>query len=412
MMEPLAFVAAALFVLGAPALSAVYWLRSRDAAADAVELAAVAYGGVAISALSIWVFAQAFGLSWKVLLLGVFAGSTAIVTPALVRRRVRSAAPAKNKHFPVLGIAGLVFATLAYIPFLTYGWERADGIHRMAMTDWYKHLITTTALGVADVFPPPNPFLHVAEPAPYYYGFHLVGAAIARLAGSIAGPAAVGELIFPALLLLTLLTAAATPFVAYTVARTVAAGSGGGRGDASRVPLLAALGATFLAGFDLIPLALDAAVNLASSEPLEGGLAGLRALVPSTHLDYWIHHNERQFNAPYLTTIWAPQHMAAVLVALLAIHLVLRRAQLAERASRSAPFGVAWLLPAALLAGLPALSAYVAVGLAFGVGGAALAESVRKRCLPWRTTAWQLWLVPGTVAIVRSLPVAAVLVSG
>ena len=448
-MEPLAFVAAALFVLGTPALSAVYWLRSRDAAADSVELAAVAYGGVAIAALSIWVSVQTFGLSSQVLLFGVFAGSAAIVIPALVRaglraagsdafgaddaivctghhdgrvvpdavttvarRRFAVAAPAKNEHFRVLSVAGLVFATLAYIPFLPYGWERADGIHRMAMTDWYKHLVTTTALGAADAFPPPNPFLHAAEPAPYYYGFHLVAAAITRLAGSIAGPTAAGELVFPALLLLTLLTAAATPFVAYTVARTVAKGRGGGVGDASRVPLLAALGATFLAGFDLIPLALDTVVNLVSRESLEGGLAGLRALVPSTHLDYWIHHNERQFSAPYLTTIWAPQHMAAVLVALLAIHLVLRRAHLAEKTWRSAPFGVAWLLPAALLAAVPALSAYVAVGLAFGVGGAALAESVRKRCAPWRTMAWRLWLVPGTAAIGISLPVAAVLASG
>ncbi len=444
MMEPLAFVAAALLVLGVPALSAIYWLRSSDATADTVELAAVAYGGIAVSALSIWVSAQAFGLSWEALVLGVFVGSTAIATPAWVRAGIAAfradeasvltghhhghlapdaaatvtpgwlatGAPAKNKHFGVLGVAGLAFATLAYLPFLSYGWERADGIHRMAMTDWYKHLIATTALGIADAFPPPNPFLHAAEPAPYYYGFHLVAATIARLAGSIAGPRAVGELVFPALLLLTLLTAAATPFVAYSVARTVAAGRGGGRSDASRVPLLAALGATFLAGFDLIPLALDTIRNLASSESWEGGLAGLRALVPSTHLDYWIHHNERQFSAPYLTTIWAPQHMAAVLVALLAIHLVLRRAQLTRRTGRSAPFGAAWLLPAALLAGLPTLSAYVAIGLACGVGGAALAECVRKFCPPWRTTAWSLWLVPGTVAIALSLPVTAVLASG
>jgi len=82
------------------------------------------------------------------------------------------------------------------------------------------------------------------------------------------------------------------------------------------------------------------------------------------------------------------------------------------RTGRPAPFGVAWLLPAVLLAGLPTLSAYVAIGLACGVGGAALAESVREICLPWRTTAWSLWVVPGTVAIALSLPVAAVLASG
>ena len=448
-MELVAFVVAALFVLGAPALSAVYWLRSRDATADSVELAAVAYGGIAISALSIWAFAFTFGLSSTVLVAAVFVGSAVVVAPAVVRAGLRAAgsdalgagdasaltgqhdgrvvpdmvtspepikltaeAPEKNAHFVILSVTGLLFAALAYLPFLSFGRVGADGIHRMAMTDWYKHLMATTSLSAADVFPPPNPFLHAVEPAPYYYGFHLVAATIARLASTIAAPEAAGELVFPALLLLTLSTALATPFVAYAATRTIAAGRGGELGDASRVPLLAALGATLLAGFDLIPLVLDTLLNLATSERLEGGLAGLRAIVPSTHLDYWIHHNERQFNAPYLTTIWAPQHMAAVLVALLALHLVLRRTQLAERTWRSAPFGVAWLLPAALLAGLPALSAYVAVGLAIGVCGAGLAEMLRKRCLLWHTVAWRLWLVPGTIAIVFSLPVVVVLGSG
>ena len=55
-------------------------------------------------------------------------------------------APAGNAQFLVLLIAGLIFAMLVWLPFTTYGWERVDGIHRMAMTDWYKHLMTTTAL--------------------------------------------------------------------------------------------------------------------------------------------------------------------------------------------------------------------------------------------------------------------------
>ena len=50
------------------------------------------------------------------------------------------------------------------------------------MTDWYKHIVITTALSSADAFPPSNPFVHGVEPAPYYYGFHLVAASIARLA--------------------------------------------------------------------------------------------------------------------------------------------------------------------------------------------------------------------------------------
>ena len=32
--------------------------------------------------------------------------------------------------------------------------------------------------------------------------------------------------------------------------------------------------------------------------PLSGGFAGLRAVVPSAHLDFWIHHNERSFSVP------------------------------------------------------------------------------------------------------------------
>jgi hypothetical protein len=219
-------------------------------------------------------------------------------------------------------------------------------------------------------------------------------------------------MVYPALLLLTLATAAATPFVVYAAARTIASGRGTDLGDAARVPLLAALGATFLAGFDLIPLALDTLVNLAGGAARAGGLAGLRALIPSTHLDYWIHHNERQFNAPYMTVIWAPQHMAAVLVALLAIHLVLRRRLRAERAGVGDTLAPGWLLPALLLAGLPALSAYVALGLVIAVAGATLVESARRPCLLWRTHSWRQWLLPGLLAAVPALPVAALLAAG
>jgi hypothetical protein len=446
-MELLAFAAAVLVVLAAPGLAAVSWQRSQDSSADSVEMVAVGYGGIAVAALSLWVAGELLGMSWRAALFASLAGSLVLWAPALARLvvRLRTAdpgvadapltgqydgrvvpdagisdkapalrveAPASNAHFAVLTVSGALFALLAYVPFLTYGWQRPDGIHRMAMTDWYKHLATTTALGASDVFPPANPFLHAADSAPYYYGFHLVASSIARLAGSFGGPTEVGALTYPALLLLTLMAAAATPFVAYTAARTIAIGKGDGSGDAASVPLLAALGATFLAGFDLIPLGIDTALNIARGGSLGGGMAGLRAVIPSTHLDYWIHHNERQFSAPYLTTIWAPQHMVAVLVALLAVHLILRRGLIAERTGRTGPFGASWLLPALLLAGLPALSAYVALGLAAGVAGAVVFDSLRRRCLLWQTPAWQLWLLPGLAAVALSLPVVALLGSG
>ena len=65
--------------------------------------------------------------------------------------------------------------------------------------------------------------------------------------------------------------------------------------------------------------------------PLESGVAGVRSLVPYTQLDFWIHHNERQFSPPYVTAIWAPHHLAGVLLALLLIHLLRARRQRTSR---------------------------------------------------------------------------------
>ena len=210
-------------------------------------------------------------------------------------------------------------------------------------------------------------------------------------------------------MLLTLLTALATPFVAYSVARGLTVSE---MRKAPRAPLLAALSATFLAGFDLIPLGIDTARSMARSWPLPEGFAALRAIVPSTHLDYWIHHNERQFNAPYMTTIWAPQHMAGVLLALLVVHLVLQRGDVSKKSPAPAGVVSAGLLPGMLLAGLPALSAYVALGLAAGVAGAVAYESLRKPRLPWDTFAWRIWFFPGIVAAAFSFPILGVLAAG
>ncbi|HEX9808785.1 MAG TPA: hypothetical protein VGC25_04180 [Alphaproteobacteria bacterium] len=468
-MEIPALVAAALVVIGPPALAAAMWVRRRHPGADAAEIAAVAYGGVGIAALALWLAAVLAGPSLGVAAIAPLLAAGLLALPAALRAQLATAggrraardgsepveqldghvvpetvagrgrftagpaappgttapAPARRggvdrRHLAILAATGIAFAAAAWLPFLTYGMHRADGVHRMAMSDWYKHLAVTTALGAADVLPPPNPFLHSAAAAPYYYGFHLVAASVARLAEWIGGafgadlaatsPAA--DPIYLALLLLTLLTAAATPFVAYTAARTIAAGRGSDLGDAPSVPLLAALGATLLAGFDLVPLAIDAVGNAVRAGPWRGGAEWLREVIPSTHLDYWIHHNERQLNAPYLTTIWAPQHMAAVLLALLVVHLLIRRSQAAEASSRRPPFGAPWLLPAALIAALPALSAYVALGLAGGVLGASVIESLSRRCFLWQTPTWRTWLLPGLAAAALAMPVLAVLASG
>ena len=162
----------------------------------------------------------------------------------------------------VLATLSLISVCVVAIPFSTYGLERADGIHRMAMTDWEKQ---TTGVAASREFPPPHPYIH-ADPDPsYYFGYHLVAAAIDNVTGDS------GD-VYLILLLLTLVTAAATPFVVYTFSRDLC--------DAPRA-LIAAAGATLLTGFDAVVVALEAVRAAAASWPLPSGLAGLRAVVPS-----------------------------------------------------------------------------------------------------------------------------------
>lgn len=299
-------------------------------------------------------------------------------------------APSSRRPSFALGGAALAFAALVAVPFVAYGLERGDGVHRMGMTDWYKHLAVTNALRTAPTFPPANPFLATAGQAPYYYGFHLLAAAAMRVAGSPGSP-------FPVLFALTLLTAAAVPAVIHAVAR--------GLGCSPRAALTAALGGTFLGGFDVVPQALRSIADVAKAWPLPRGFAALRAIVPSTHVDSWIHHNERQFNAPYVATIWAPQHVAGAVLGLLAFHLLRARdagpaEPRRERVARTA-------IAAILLGALPAVSAYVAVGLAVGVAGAALAEMLLLRRAPWRTATFRAWSVAALVAAPLALPALA-----
>ena len=142
--------------------------------------------------------------------------------------------------------------------------------------------MVTTVLEGGEV-PPPNAFLADARAAPYYYGFHLIAAAIENV-GRIGST-------FWLLLAFTVLTAAAYPVVLFVVARDLF--------DDTRRAVTAAIGGSFLAGFDAAVWVAHAARDTLSAWPLPAGPAGLRAAVPMTSIDFWIHHNERQFTGPY-----------------------------------------------------------------------------------------------------------------
>ncbi len=373
--------------------------------ADLVEILGMSIAGTAISIWTLWLGAIAFGLSRP--LLGLLPGlmSCSLVTlQSIAQARSRRAASESHasaagtlskrdaaltsevpRHvLPVLILVSLVFTSLTAIAFTPYGLERADGVHRMGMTDWHKHLVVTTALSASETVPPRNPFLYTAPSAPYYYGFQLLGTAVHRAAGRSTD-------IFVALLLLTLLVAAALPFVLFALAR--------GLTGKNKVALVAAIGGTLLGGFDMAVMAMHAVGDIIGGWPLPDGLAGFRAAVPSTQLDFWAHHNERCFNPPYVTTIWAPQHMLATLISLLVIHSLRGRG---DRPDRPA-YG--YLLPALMLAALPAISTYVAMALACGACSLLLVDAWRERRLPWRVDSFARWGYAGLWAAVLAAPI-------
>ena len=391
-----------LVLIGIPWAAASYWVSHRVVGVrDRLEQIALGFAGVGVATWAVWVTGQLLGLHPVALVAAPIIVSGILVfdakglprsTPALPRGAVR----------PVLTM-GVVFVLLLAPTFVSFGLTHSGGVHTLAMTDWYKHLTVASAIAGADGFPPANPFLQADADPHYYFGFHLLAAAASRLA-SVPGD------VYPALLVLTAVIGFSVPLVLYAYARPF--------GD-QRFAVVAAA-ACFLCGFDLVVLGVDTVRSAWSAWPWPGGLEVVRALVPSTHLDYWIHHNERQFNAFFTATAWAPQHVAAVLLALVVLRVV--GSGLPEPSGpsgsglpgSSGPSGrrSGILLPALVLASLPAMSAYVAVALVVGVGVWLVVSVWPYRREPWRAPEVRRWVPVGFASLLLSVPILTVLSGG
>jgi hypothetical protein len=406
----IATVLAAAIVLLVPGLAAIVWtrrsMRVRQTPGPSLGVAesiAVSYAGLGASCITLWLAASMFGMSRATSVAAPIAIAALLVLAARTTRRAVSATsvvpsavlapdtettPARITW--VLAAFSLLSVLLVAIPFAPFGWARGDGIHRMAMTDWEKHLRMVSSIVGSSRFPPPHPYLYLDPNPSYYFGYHLVAGAIASVGGSSATS-------FAALWLLTLATAAATPFVVYTFARDL---------TSVRAALWAAGSSTLLIGFDVVPLALDTVSQAVATWPVRASFAGLRAIIPATHIDYWIHNVDRQFSAPVVATMWAPHQTAAALMALVVLYL------LAPRSDDPARSRAGWLLPALLIAALAGLSSYMALGLAVGVATAGIVDAVATGRAPWRTDVFRRWLVPGAMGVVIALPIVPVVTRG
>jgi hypothetical protein len=369
-------------------------LGAIDTRRGVVETAGIAFAGVGLACLALWSAFMILGPS-RVSVVAAITLITVLVWAAPPRTARPGNATGAGREStarpgPLLASCAALAVVLVATPFIPYGQTTDDDlVHAMAMTDWEKHIVVATGITAADDFPPPHPYVRSAGPASYYSGFHLVAAAATILSGT-------GDVYWP-LLALTLMTVAAMPFVVFGFARPLV-------GPATAA--VAATGASLLAGFDLIVVALQSIGAVIANWPLPAGFAGLRLVVPSSHLDGWIHHIDRQFNAPLITAMWAPHHLAAALIALTVLRLRAPRPDNERTASGDT------LLAGLLLGALPALSAYVALAMLAGVAGALARETLSARVAPFRTSVWARWVAPGCVALVVALPTYAVLSGG
>lgn len=373
----IALAGAVLTIVVLPGWAVAHALTALDDDADLADSLAASFGGVAVSSAALWIAGATVGLSRATILGAPLCAALALVAVT------RGTAPSRRPVAPLLGFLVLlaaIFALLVAVPFYPYGLERADGVHSMGLSDWYLHLMMTTTLDTASSLPPRNPYLITHTSAYYHYGFHLLAAAIHRAAGRPMD-------IFPILLGLTMLTAAAYPVVLFSLARRRL------DGNATKA-LVAAVGGVLLAGFDLVVWATYVAQTLVERWPLPGGSNGLRLLIPSAHLHSWIPVYERQFNAPYAALLWAPHYVAALLVSLLCID------RLRSKVDRPPLLAVALMLAA-----LPGLSAYVLLATAVGVAALVTADVWQVRTRPWQSRLAKRWVVVAIGAIVLAAPI-------
>ena len=149
-----------------PGLAAAWWTRrgsggvehAEDHSPEPSQLVALVYAGVGVASITLWLGAVVFGLNgWTSVAIPVVAAGMLALGAA---RGMRSGCAATRRIFVlptshvserlgrtwrypvgVLSMLSVIAVCVVAVPFATYGVERADGIHRMAMTDWEKHIV-------------------------------------------------------------------------------------------------------------------------------------------------------------------------------------------------------------------------------------------------------------------------------
>jgi hypothetical protein len=210
----------------------------------------------------------------------------------------------ESKRHAILLVAALaVSACLLGLPFLDL--HTASGVYPVEMTDWRKHYGTVWSLEQTGI-PPRNVFfaaLGPAYPLIYYYFFYLPVAAVDMIAH--AQPQI--HLVLAAVIIIEILL---LQVMSYIFAKRYFQSE---RAALCVVGLLA-----FVGGLDVIPMLIQIWIRWARFTP--AGEWTWLTLIHDPHIESWASPTGLRLNIFYVLSIWVPQHVASLSIALFGLY--------------------------------------------------------------------------------------------
>ena len=300
-----------------------------------------------ITPLTLFIGGRLYRFSRSYILLSLATLFVLLILGSLLKKKERKdIKPIARSEVKWLIIITLVLTLLVYLSIAFHGYEDARGVHRTAVSDWMNRMYVGLALLNSNELPPGNPYIADPYPMEYFYFFHIMGAALVKIAHLRLD-------ILSTLFALALLLPFLLVFTFYLLAREYF--------GEEKPALLTTATLSLVGGFDIVFVFIHIVKNLIVKRGISIGLnfATIRALIPSKYVDFWADLRAKSIHSFYVNLIWVPQHIAGFIVAVIYLFLLLRFRRTGGRGYL--------VIGGLLIASAPALSSYVTLGLAVGL---------------------------------------------
>jgi hypothetical protein len=211
-----------------------------------------------------------------------------------------------KSHAVWLAAVLAVSACLLWLPFLDL--HTASGVYPVEMTDWRKHYGTVWSLEQTGI-PPRNVFfaaLGPTFPLIYYYFFYLPVAAV----DMVAHVQPHIHLVLTAVIIIEIIL---LQIMSYIFAKRFF--------QSERAALWAVGLLAFVGGLDVIPMLIQAGIRWVRFPP--AGEWTWLALLHDPHIESWASPTGLRLNIFYVLSIWVPQHVASMSIALFGLYFYL-----------------------------------------------------------------------------------------